>query len=101
VQGEIEQGELPEAHERSDEHHGAPGGGWALDEEHRRDGDENESHGQKDQRRNAGKSLIDHDEVDAPDHGNEQGEGCVFRGHQLTLSVLAMKEQRCLLPLFQ
>jgi len=77
----VEQGELAQAHEHPDGHHVAPRHRRARHQPDRRHEHDDEPQRHEQGRRQVTEAEVDHDEVRAPDHRDEHGEGDVARRH--------------------
>ena len=82
VEREVEQAELPEAHERADRDDRAPRQIGLPDEQRERERDEHEPDGQEEQRRHVvAETLVDHDEVQSPQDRDDEREQAVPSVH--------------------
>jgi hypothetical protein len=99
LQADVQQAELAQAHEGADRDHGPPARGGAGHDEDQREGDQGEPDRDQQQRRHAGQPLVDDHEVDAPDHGDQDGERAVLGGHRTSIRAKSMKHQRWFLDI--
>jgi len=81
VQCEVDERELADGHEHSDEDHVPPPDSRGADEEHGRECNENEPHCGEQQRGDVGQAGVDDHEVGAPDNRHKDGQGGVFGLH--------------------
>ena len=94
VDPEVEQAELPEAHERPDGDDGPPRGVRARDDRDQRQRDQREAHRDEQQRGHAGEPLVDDDEVHPPHDGDEDGQRTVTGGHASTVHADDREDQQ-------
>jgi len=96
-QGRVEQRELPQAHEQAHQQHVAPRDPWSRHEEDRREQHDDEPQRHEQGRWQVAQAQVDDDEVGAPDHRDEHGEGDVAGRHPTILAEETVKHQQRLL----